>query len=155
MADQFTGACSPLPADSVEKAAASHAVGRIALSASAGDVTVIGRTAAPVPLVQSGRSRPSPTSPAQHRPRVKVSPSTPASSRPMLATNVAWRVMRSIGATQSSAAALCVSTSKPLMKRPWLKLFLRKFRSLPGLAPLSRWTAAPGGSDYLPTPRIT
>lgn len=34
------------------------------------------------------------------------------------------------GATQSSAAAPYGSTSKPLMRRPWLKLFPRKFRSL-------------------------
>ena len=84
--------------------------------------------------------------------RVKVSPSTPASLRRMPAGNVGWREMRSIGTIQSSAAAQCASTSKPLMKRRWLRLFPRKFRSLI-LSPVGqqRQVARP----FLPTPRIT
>ena len=66
--------------------------------------------------------------------------------------NVAWRVMRSIGTIQSSAAAQYASTSKPLMKRRWLKLSPRKFRS-PILSPVGQQRQA--DRPFLPTPRIT
>ncbi len=80
------------------------------------------------------------------------SPSTPASLRRMPAGSVGWREMRSIGTIQSSAAAQCASTSKPLMKRRWLRLFPRKFRSLI-LSPVGQQRrVAPA---FLPTPRIT
>ncbi|VTS22494.1 ISSag8, transposase [Streptococcus dysgalactiae subsp. equisimilis] len=82
----------------------------------------------------------------------KVSPSTPASSRRMPAGNVGWRVMKSIGTIQSSAAEPCASTSKPLMKRRWLTLFPRKFRS-PILCPVGLLLQV--ARPTLPTPRTT
>lgn len=84
--------------------------------------------------------------------RVKVLPSTPASSMRMPPGNVGWREMKSIGAIQSSAAAPCASTSKPLMTRRWLTLFPRKFLS-PIRSPVGQQPQA--GRPFLPTPRTT
>lgn len=52
-----------------------------------------------------------------------------------------WRVMKSIGAIQSSVAQ-CASTSKPLMTRRWRKLFLENYAHQPAV-PLdsgARWS---------------